>query len=240
MDEITRKADELMGQNRWKEAEALFVYCKDAAARKGDKALELSLCSELLGFYRMRAIWEGFAAVLARTTELLEELDVSLPGRGTILVNAATGLVSFGETDKAMPLYQEAYGCFLRSLPPEDYRFAALFNNMASAFQRRGDYARAEEHIRMAMGVLEKHPHHPDMATSYVNLAALYAEQDREDPRIGECLDEAMKTLDDPEMLWDGYYAHTARKCAGGFNALGQPDRGTELEERAALLYEGT
>ena len=49
-----------------------------------------------------------------------------------------------------------------------------------------------------------------------------------------------MKTLDDPEMIWDGYYAHTARKCAGGFAARGQTDRGTELEERAALLYEGT
>ena len=240
MDEITRKADELMGQNRWKEAEALFVYCKDAAARKGDKALELSLCSELLGFYRMRAIREGFDAAFARTMELLEELDVSLSSRGTILVNAATGLVSFGEAEKALPYYQEAYGCFLRSLPAQDFRFAALFNNMAAAFQRCGAFDRAEEHIRMAIGVLEKRPHHPDVATSYVNLAQLYAAQDGTDPRIGECLDRAMEALDDPEMIWDGYYAHTARKCAGGFAALGQPDRGAELEERAALLYEGT
>ena len=240
MDEIVKKADQLMGQNRWKEAEALLVYCREAAARKGDKALELSLCSELLGFYRMRGIREGFDAVFARTLELLEALDVALPSRGTILINAATGLVSFGEAEKALPYYQEAYGCYLRSLKPEDYRYAALFNNMAAAFQRCGAFDRAEEHIRMAIGVLEKRPHHPDLATSYVNLAQLYAEQNPADPRIGECLDAAMAALDDPEMIWDGYYAHTARKCAGGFAALGQTDRGTELEERAALLYEGT
>ena len=139
-----------------------------------------------------------------------------------------------------MPLYREAGDCFRRSLPAHDFRFAALFNNMAAAFQCCGDFDRAEEHIRMAIGVLEKHPHHPDMATSYVNLAQLFAEQDAADPRIGECPDKAMETLDDPEMVWDGYYAHTVRKCAGGFAALGRPDLGAELEERAALLYEGT
>ena len=240
MDEIVKKADELMGQNRWKEAEALFVYCRDAAARKGDRALELSLCSELLGFYRMHSVREGFYAVFPRTLELLEELDVALPSRGTILINAATGLVAFGEAEKALPYYQEAYGCFLRSLKPEDYRYAALFNNMASAFQACGAFDRAEEHILMAIGVLEKLDHHPDVATSYVNLAQLYASQNRDDPRIGECLDAAMAALDDPEMIWDGYYAHTARKCAGGFAALGQGERAAELEERAVLLYEGT
>ena len=92
----------------------------------------------------------------------------------------------------------------------------------------------------MAVGVLEKHPHHPDVATSYVHLAQLCAERDGADPRIGECLDAAMAALDDPEMIWNGYYAHTARKCAGGFAALGQGEWAAELEERAVLLYEGT
>ena len=42
--------------------------------------------------------------------ELLEELDVALPSRGTILINAATALVAFGRTAEAMPLYRQALG----------------------------------------------------------------------------------------------------------------------------------
>ena len=240
MDEITARADALMGQNRWEEAEELFMSCQEDAARRGDRAQELSLCSELLGFYRMRSDKNGFAAVWSRTRELLQEMKLTPSSRGTILLNAATGLASFGETEQAMPLYREAHDAFRRSLPAGDYRFAALFNNMAAALQRSGALDRAEEHIRMAIGVLEKLPHHPDVATSYVNLAQLYAAVDPADPRIGECLDTAMAVLDDPEMIWDGYYAHTARKCAGGFTALGREAQGAELEERAALLYEGT
>jgi len=240
VDEITRRADALMGRGEWKEAEALLVYAREAAARNGDARTELSLCSELLGFYRMGGIPEGFGPIWERALELLEAVRPGPVSRGTILVNGATGLAAFGRAEEALPFYQEAWGCFLRSLPAADFRFAALFNNMAAAFQACGAMDRAEEHIRMAVGVLEKLPHHPDMATSYVNLAQLYAGQDRTDPRVEACLDRAMAALDDPEMIWDGYYAHTVRKCAGGFRDLGRPAEADELEERAKLLYEGT
>ena len=240
LEEIARKTDELMGARQWEEAEALLLYSREAAARKGNRALELSLCSELMGFYRMRGCREGFFPVWERTLELLDEVRPAQPSRGTILINGATGLVAFGEAETALPYYQEAWGCYLRSLGADDLRFAALFNNMAAAFESRGAFDRAEEHIRMALSVLEKHPHHPDVATSYVNLAQLYARRDPADHRVGECLDAAMAALDDPETVWDGYYAHTARKCAGGFDDLGQRDRGNELRERADILYEGT
>jgi hypothetical protein len=49
-----------------------------------------------------------------------------------------------------------------------------------------------------------------------------------------------MDVFDDPQTVWDGYYAHTVRKCAGAFRDLGYAAEGRELEERAALIYEGT
>ena len=240
MEEIARQVDRLMGREQWKEAEALLLTAREAAFRREDRRTELSLCSELLGLYRMRSIPEGFRSVWDRTLELLEELSPAPAGRGTILINGATGLVSFGRAEEALPFYQEAFGCYLRSLSPEDYRFAALFNNMAAAFEGCGAFDRAEEHMRMALDVLKKQPHHPDVATTYVHLAQLYAGRDGADSRIGECLNEAMAALDDPEMIWDGYYAHKARKCAGGFAALGRREQAEDLEERAALVYEGT
>ena len=55
MDEIVKKADQLMGQNRWKEAEALLVYCREAAARKGDKAAAGTLLGKI---QEGKAVWQ--------------------------------------------------------------------------------------------------------------------------------------------------------------------------------------
>ena len=239
MKKFIQELDSLMGQARWDDAEALLLLYKSRAQARGDKACELSLCNELVGFYRQRQKEAGFIPNWQRCRELLEELNVRGVSRGTILINGATALVSFGKAEAALPFYQEAFGCYIRGLDPADERFAALFNNMASAFQACGAYERAEEHMRMAMDVLEKKPHHIDVATTWVNLAQLYAQWGRE-AAVLSALDKAMERFDDPEVLWNDYYAHTCRKCAGAFGALGQPDRERELLERADMVYEGT
>lgn len=240
MDELLREYDGLMGRGEWEKAEALLLLLRSAAEKKGDRRAELTFCSELLGFYRQRSIRAGFDAAWARSLALLDELDVEPVSRGTILINGATGLSSFGEAEAALPYYQEAYGCYLGRLAPEDERFAALFNNMAAAFQACGAWDRAEEHLRMALSVLEKHPHHLDVATTYVNLAQLCAARDPADGRAEDCLRRALERLDDPEAVWNDYYAHTCRKCAGAFGALGWRETEQDLRERAEMVYEGT
>ena len=240
VEELTGRLDVLMGAEKWAEAERLLLESRDRAAREGRASEELSLCSELMGFYRQRGNAPGFYEARDRAVELLGSLRVDAMARGTILVNAATGMVAFGEAREALPLYREAESCYRRSLGASDFRLAALYNNMAFAWAGAGDPARGEEMIRRAMGVLSGIPHHPDMGTSWVNLALLYAGTDPSDPRIGDCLDRAMVCFDDPETVWDGYYAHTVRKCAGAFTDLGKPEQGSDLLERAELIYEGT
>lgn len=239
MQAFIQELDSLMGQARWDEAEALLLLYKNRAEARGDRQTELSLCNELVGFYRQRQKEAGFMPNWQRCQELLEELNVRGVSRGTILINGATALVSFGRAEEALPYYQEAFGCYIRGLSPADERFAALFNNMASAFQAVGAYERAEEHMKMAMDVLEKKPHHVDIATTWVNLAQLYARWGRP-AAMTEALERAMERFDDPEVLWNDYYAHTCRKCAGAFGALGRPDWERELQERADMVYEGT
>ncbi len=240
VDEITSRADALIGAQKWTEAEALLLDGLETAAREGRQSMELSLCSELMGFYRQRNDARGFYAARDRAFSLLEAIRVDALARGTILINAATGMVAFGECRDALDVYREAESCYRRALGSGDVRLAALNNNMAFAFAGCGENARAEGKIKEAVAILEKLPHHPDLGTSYVNLALLYAGTDAADPRIGECLDKAEACFDDPEMIWDGYYAHTARKCAGGFAALGRQKEADELEERAEMIYAGT
>lgn len=239
MEAFIQQLDSLMGRARWDEAEALLLLYKARAKQRSDRNTELSLCNELVGFYRQRQKQEGFAREWDRCLALLDELNIRDVSRGTILLNGATALVSFGRAEEALPLYREACACYTRGLDREDERFAALYNNMASAHQASGAYDRAEEYMRMALELLLKKPHHVDVATTWVNLAQLYAAWGRATDVLTS-LDRAMERFDDPEVLWNDYYAHTCRKCAGAFAALGQPDRERELLERADMVYEGT
>ena len=240
MEELTKTADALMAAHRWDEAEELLTSRMAGAAAAGNTVRELSLCSELLGFYRMRGDPERFFAVRERTDFLLENLSMPRETRGTILVNEATGLVAFGRPREALEVYGRAEVLLRSSLPRGDFRVAALYNNMSSAWAALKQWERAENCLLQAMDILRVTPFHPDVATSWVNLAQLYAASDPEDGRVGTCLDRAMDWLDQPEMRWDDYYAHTAEKCAGGFEALGRPKEAAELRERAEWIHEGT
>ena len=177
----------------------------------------------------------GNGRPLASTTHLCSPLRTS----AWVITGCADGRTG-SLTSEAIPLYREAEALYKAVLSPDDPLFAALYNNMASAFWARGDYAVAEKQMLRALSILEKRPVHPDLATTWVNLARLYAATGVEERRVGEALDRARAVFDDTEIVWDGYYAHTAQKCAGAFAELGRPEDADELLERVELIHEGT
>lgn len=239
MEELTARADDLMGRGQWAEAEALLLSARDDALAAGRTSAALSLNSELMGFYRMYGKKEPFESAMASSLAALENMRVPPAARGTILINAATGLVAFGRAEEALPYYAEAAECYAAALPAVDYRFAALYNNMAAAYQASGELDSAGEYMYKAVSILERLPHHPDLGMTYVNLAQLYAAKS-DDAEASAYLDRAMVIFDDPEMLWDGYYAHTLQKCVGAFEAFGRTTEAADLRERAEVIYEGT
>ncbi len=239
MEELTSKTDLLMGRGRWDEAETLLLDARREAAAARDERRALSLDSELMGFYRMHGKEGPFLETMEDALRLLDKVRIDRRGRGTILINAATGLVAFGRAYKALELYNEAEALYNAVLPTGDLLFAALYNNMAAAFQSQGEPDRAGERMLRALDVLRGAGHHPDRATTCVNLAQLSAQRGDMD-RAEAWLNEAMGYFNDPETVWDGYYAHTAQKCAGGFEELGRGDLAAELRERAEIIYEGT
>ena len=49
-----------------------------------------------------------------------------------------------------MPYYDQAFRAYGGSLPPGDYRFGGLFNNMALAWEDLGEYRKAEAYYKKA------------------------------------------------------------------------------------------
>lgn len=240
MDTIARRADDLMGRGDWDGAEHVLRAALNAAESAGEKSTALSLCSELMGFYRQRGMAEKFYTVFDRCEELLRTVRPGALARGTILINAATALSSFGEAERALPLFREAEELYTAALDASHPRLAALWNNMAAALDALGRSDEAERYMLRSLAQQKNRPDDLDAAVTYVNLAQHYAARDERDERIAVCLDGAMERMDSPDVVWGYYYAHTARKIAPALEALGRAAAARELRERADIIYEGT
>ena len=211
---------------------------RQKAAELGDKRSELTLLNELMGHYRMLGDRERGLAAVRDGFRLIGEVGIGgSVSAGTILLNGATALKSFGFVKEALQHYAEAFRCYGAHLAPDDPRFAGLLNNMAAAYADNGEIRHAEAYYKKALTILKDKSQLMDRAVTEINLAQLHHRQDPGDPRITECLDRAFACFESPEAEFNAYYAHTCRKCAGAFGDFGQHDRERELNERADALY---
>ena len=239
--EIIAKCDELFNMEKSKELGEHLRFWRKEAQRAGDKKGEVTILSELMGHYRMDHDPERGIEAVESGIALLKELELSdTLSAGTVFLNAATALQSFGKVDEALPLYAETARIYERNLDPADWRFAGLYNNMAAAYCEKGEFKLAEKCYLRAIDVLKACGNFNDSAVTCLNLAQLYRSMGNDTLLIDGMLECAMAYFDAPELPRDGYYAHTCRKCALGFGALGRKDLEDELNSRADKYYAGT
>lgn len=240
--EMISQVDRLYSRNDKDGAiRVLEEYCR-AAENYRDHEGELTAVSELLGSYRITRRKEEGLKTAERCFELLKLSGTGGSiSAGTVLINCGTMLSSFGKTEKALMCYTDACRCYASHLPAEDERFAALYNNMASVYEQKGDFESAEKYYKTASAVLlknkDKHNCILDLAVTYINLAQLYNVTEAYD-KIDEYVKMAEEILDS-DTEYDYYYAHTAEKIAGGFGYLGYFIKENELKETARRIYEG-
>ena len=233
---ILAECDKLFEQGKNSAVGTLLLQWRQKAQEEGEKTAELSLVNELIGHYRMQGdAGKGSAAV----NDALELLTAAGCGNsvsaGTILINAATALHSFGQTKRARELFDQAYALYAAQLAPDDLLFAALFNNMAGTYASEGDLPAARACSKEAADILKSHGKIMDLAVTFANLAQFYPPSS---PEADEALDKMLDCFNDPAVARDGYYAHTCGKCAGVLSACGRGDAGNDLLNRAKEFYE--
>lgn len=237
--EIIAECDRLFNRENMEELGRHLRTWREKAQKMGDREGELTILSEMMGHYRMTGDREHGISAVRDGFALMRELGMTgTVSTGTILLNGATALKSFGETEEALNCYREAFRCYNTNLPPDDVRYAGLFNNMAAAYADTGDTLQAEVYYRKALDILKHSGGLMDSAVTHVNLAELYNHQNPEAPRIQAELECALACFNSPDAKRDGYYAHTCRKCASAFGQLGFFRDEMELNKRADEIYE--
>lgn len=241
LQEILARCDTLFNAEKSAEKGELLRFWRQKAREMGDTSGELSLLNELMGHYRMTGdVPRGLEAV----RDGMALIDLLQIGRslsaGTIFLNGATALHAFGESDKALELYERSYQNYTGHLSPGDERFAGLFNNMAAVYMSKGLFKKAEDFYLKALDVLNENRNSMDAAVTCLNLAQLYRSFLKDRSLIDTMVSCARDHFDAPGVERGSYYAHTCRKCASGFGALGYPEMEAELNERADRYYAGT
>ena len=240
--QVIKELDALYENGRDSQAERFLEAQREKASLAGDWRGELSMLSELMGQYRRSKNEEKGLMAVEDGLRLIREHNMGQTLSGaTVMLNAATTMKCFGQTEASIPVFSHVCRVYAQNLDPMDYRFAGLYNNMALSCADAGRYEEAERYYQLAMKIMSKLPAgENEIAVTLCNLAELYDRQDHEDMRIGQCMERAWEVLNTPGLPRDGYHAFNIAKCAPSFDYFGYFLWAKELKERAEKIYAGT
>jgi len=235
---VTERLDALFAAGDFQGAERLLSYWRAEAEDSGDLDGCLQMENESMGFFRKQGRGTDALQHAARALELAAEPGMEeLLIRGTTFLNAATVHVAFDpqrtpQQDEAMPLFEEAKRIYEKKLQKGDTRLAGLYNNMASAFLKRGEPEQAAELFEQALSVLGQNPGKQcDRAITCLNLADAMSALGEEEKK-NAFLADAWELLDAPDTQRDSYYRFVCEKCAPVFEYYGWFAAAGELEDR--------
>ena len=238
---IIEKLDSCFDKNDLPAAGRLLEYWQGEAALIGDKRGELSMLSEMIGYYRKTMEREKALHAVTKAISLIDELrNEKTVSAATVYLNAATTLKAFGKAHEAMPLYEKAYNIYKEELTENDPRLGGFYNNVGLALADICENEKAEKAYKAAISVmLKKENGGAEAAITYVNLAHLYEKQERRED-IGHALDEAERLLLESGLMHNGYYAFVLSKCAPSLRYFGRTEAADKMEGLVKEIYEGT
>lgn len=239
---ILERIDALFARDDLETVRKILDYWDAEARRLNDERGLLEILNEKIGFYRRTNEKELALNAVKTAFELIEKLGLcGLESSGTIYLNGATTMKAFGDVDSAMSYYDKAREIYQNTLSDNDFRLAAFYNNVSSAYKEIGETQKCEESCLKAISILENAGgFFGEMAISHINLAHLYYDVDNFDDRIYSEMDKAWKLLSDSRNAHDGNFAFVCSKCHPSFAFFGYFEYETRLKAIVKEIYEGT
>ncbi len=152
---VLEKLDGHFAKNDISGAGRLLDYWEREARCLGDDRGLIEILNEEIGFFRRIGDGKRALDAVAEAFGLVEKLHAEeLPSSASVYLNGATAMRAFGKAAEAIAYYEKAYKIYENSLPQNDYRFAAYYNNASSAYKDIGDFETAELMCNSALEIL--------------------------------------------------------------------------------------
>lgn len=210
--------DSYFEKNEVEKIDAFLVSSLEQAKEEEDYAAYISICNEMIGFYRSVSAFEKAYAASEDVLLLMEELKLENSEHfATTLLNAATAYSVGGDCAHALRLYRQAMQIYQGVLSPEDYRYAGLYNNMSILLEKLNENEEAIDCAKRALSIIEKQEGgEAQTATTLTNLALLYFKVS-ENAEAKQCLERALaffeKEGEAPNEHYSGALAGMGEAC---------------------------
>lgn len=218
IDHFFEELDSYFDQNDTAGVDAYLVSSLQTAKEEEDYAAYISICNEMIGFYRSVSAFEKAYSAAEDVLLLMEELKLEDTEHfATTLLNAATAYSAGGDLAQALRLYRQAVQIYDRLLAPEDYRWAGLYNNMSILLEKLDENEEAIECAKKALSIIEKQEgNDAQTATTLTNLALIcfkVSQNGEAKAYLARAITLFEKDADSPNEHYSGALAGMGEAC---------------------------
>lgn len=234
MDAFFEELDSYFDKNQVEKIDDFLTASLARAKEEEDYAAYISICNEMIGFYRSVSAFQKAYEAAEDVLLLMEELKLEDTEHfATTLLNAATAYSAAGDYAQALRLYRQAMQIYERLLQPEDYRWASLYNNMSIMLEKAGEDREAVESAKRALAIIEKQEgNEAQTATTLTNLAmALFKLSENEEAK--QCLARAIALFEQDSENINEHYSGALAGMGEAYFRDGEYEKSLSYYERA-------
>ena len=226
--------DSYFTQQQIDQVDPFLAASLEQAKEERDYGAYISICNEMIGFYRSISAFEKAYIAAEDVLLLMEELNMENTEHfATTLLNAATAYRAAGDYTTALRYYRQALQIYDGILNPQDYRYAGLYNNMSILLEKMDDNEEAIAYAKKALSVIETLPDsEPQTATTMTNLALICFKVNRFD-EARELLEKALSLFEQNGGQTDEHYSGAIAGVAEAWYRMGDYTKALEYYERA-------
>ena len=234
MDAFFEELDSYFEKNQVEKIDGFLTASLEQAKEEEDYAAYISICNEMIGFYRSVSAFQKAYVAAEDVLLLMEELKLEDTEHfATTLLNTATAYSAAGDYAQALRFYRQAVQIYERLLPAEDYRWAGLYNNMSIMLEKAGENREAAECAKKALAIIEKQEgNEAQTATTLTNLALVYFKLS-ENEEAKSCLSRAIALFEQGEGAPNEHYSGALAGMGEAYFRDGEYEKSLDIYERA-------
>lgn len=232
VDKFYETLDSYFAKQEIGQVDPFLVSSLEQAKEEEDYGAYISICNEMIGFYRSVSAFEKAYAAAEDVLLLMEELQMEHTEHfATTLLNAATAYRAAGDYETALRFYKQSLQIYDAILPPQDYRYAGLYNNMSILLEKMNENEEAIAYAKKALEIIETlEGGEMETATTLTNLALLYFKVSQEQ-KAKELLEKALSLFGQSGENTDAHYSGALAGVAEAWYRM-------EDYEKALVYYE--
>ena len=234
MDAFFEELDSYFEKNQVEKIDGFLTASLEQAKEEEDYAAYISICNEMIGFYRSVSAFQKAYVAAEDVLLLMEELKLEDTEHfATTLLNTATAYSAAGDYAQALRFYRQAVQIYERLLPAEDYRWAGLYNNMSIMMEKAGENREAVDCAKKALAIIEKQEgNEAQTATTLTNLALVYFKLS-ENEEAKNCLSRAIALFEQGEGAPNEHYSGALAGMGEAYFRDGEYEKSLDIYERA-------